>query len=426
VFSGPRRGPNSGVGNIAIELLDEGVGADAHDVDFGGDAFGSGSPEGAAPNRAGKILAATTGVAVLVAAVIWFAGRDGGSTEQASPTVPTLDAGSTESAPTPSEPGLPSTTATEVPSTAMIVNGGEPIAGITDDISLFLTDPDLKDVFQLHLATGVVETISEGDGGLGTVVGIAGTSDDPIVVRSPSYGWTAFRPGPDGTYWEQRDGEAQLIQPGVEDIIRQLSVPWADAGRFQDKIYLVGTTQAGEPVVAGPDGRFYELRPDGTASLFSEGWPRDLVSGNYMTIVCTEEPACVQRIQTTAGSIELPFGAENYSNSTSTFTSPDGRWVVHEVESASGYETVLLDMINGTIEVVEFSGGTGGIGRVDYGAPDGSGQVFRSLWSPDSRYFICSPGGSDGANRGLVVIDVQTGAQTSVPGGPRLLPIAVM
>jgi hypothetical protein len=429
VFSGPNRGGNGAAGqHIAIELLGEGISAEAFDVELGGGRRRTPSTpnDGPPQSRAWKFLVGVAVASVLIGGIVWLSSSRKPATDesaQPSTTVPetttTVQLGARVVTTLAPEPTTPPTTIPD----SVVINVGSPIVDLEGSTAVYFVDEtNWRDLYRLDQATGVISPwVDPVDDypSTGSVQAIFGTPDAPRSIRTLGSSYQSLRLNRDGSMWRGGgDGSLELI--GADgSTIRTITAPWEALGI--NWIDFVGTDAEDNPVISGLDGTAFTIRPDDSLVRFAAGYPSSLEHGSFALVVCAEDGSCQSVLTTPVGS--APSLAQINRAAGQSF-SPDGRWVIEETYDDSGTTQVWLTNIEtGADSEVD-------IGTQDFGIGSDYGTVNRSTWTADSRHYVSRRRSERfGEPVMLTVLDVATGSVTSYPlpteFGP-LLPIAVL
>jgi hypothetical protein len=427
VFSGPNRGGSGAGQHIAIELLGEGISAEAFDVELGGGRRRTPSApnDGPPPSRAWKILVGVAAVSVLIGGIVWLSGSRKSAVDestQPSTTVPetttTVQLGSRvvttlgASAPT----GPPTT----VPD-SFVINVGSPIVDLEGSTAVYFVDESgYKVTYRLDQATGVIERWDDPNPNSGFVVAIVGSPDAPISIRGYTQVFNSMRRNADGTLWVSRDGSIEQIASDGVTTLRTVESPWRAVGALW--IELLGTDAEDNPVIAAVDGSSFAVHPDGSLTRLSENYLVSVEHGNQLSTVCAVDATCQNVMTTPFGTVASPRSPYWYGP-TQSF-SPDGRWAIEESTDESGNQVQwLINFETGARTAVD-------IGPQNLGMGGEVGPLFRSNWTADSSHYV-SRRRSERSEDPIIltVLDAATGSISGYPLPPEvgaLLPIAVL
>jgi hypothetical protein len=418
---------------IDIELLSEGVGADAaHDVSFGGRRRGPREVPPRTPDRdetadpqhgerwwrEPRTLALTAaGLCILAVSVavlrptsdpaVSSSGAQRLTPSTVAPVEPpvvdepevpvTGDAEQPlpEPSPTPPTTEIPTTTTSPLGTS---LTGGAPLIEADSSWGLYAGVGDR--VYRIDLTTGVLDLIEEV---AGLAVAVVPTPDGPFVRTTEDFGDPIIL-GPPGTAWRySENGGVELSDLRTGAIIRTFDLPW-------EFPYLIGSDGAGDAFVYGVDGRVWVVRADGSVGQLPPGALLSLQAGSSVWVRCDDQGNCRTQAESAVGVRELAipdFWLSSFS--------PDGAWLVYQTDSGRGRApAVLLDLRTGAETE---------LGSTLYGLVATPLQsAAEVVWTPDSRYFVTTTLAE------LEIHDTQTGSVVTVAipdGAGNVIPFAI-
>lgn len=378
---------------LVVELLDDGMPADA-DVDLGGrDTSAGWRPFGVLATLLAAALALIVGVTMF--------GRDDRAATVVPSTVPL-----TTRAPAPST--TVDATARTVPAAAPAGPSSYRLAPVplvdTDQPwSLYLRTIDGAALYRVDVSTGWATPV---EGTVGLVTKVLPGAGAPVIVdqrRSAQdpFSWAA---GPGGAVWlpGAAGSSLELVQIADGEEVLVTTITTGPQER------LIGSTALGDPVISGPDARQYVAVAGGRRTKIADGLVSFVEGGNFVELSCDESQQCVILAHDAAGHepLQLPYHR--------------GRAYRF---SPSGTQLAVLD--EDGLRVVEVASGAEVFAVAGPVFPPQRVEVPAEVtWSPDGRYLALST--VDGR---LIVVDLSTGEvqETDLPGDLALaVPLALL
>jgi WD40 repeat protein len=390
---------------LDIELLGEGIAADAHDVDFGGRTRRSstsqhddgGSSDADRSHR--RPITVTLGAVALIALAAMVT---------RGTTSPAVIAGSSVTVPMKTVPADTRSPAAEPSPDSTVfgsVSGGSRIIETDDPWQLYFVA--LGDTYSLDIQTGNLVVVEKAGSAETEVLTVVSTEAGPIVVRANSSDGFVNTVGLAGTLWiREFDGGVKLVDAATGETLRTLDVPWGESAS------VAGLTSTGDPIVYGPDQRMWSISADDVLTQLPPGKPLALDAGGSVWTRCNDDGVC----QSVAESI---VGTQAFSTSPWVLYSfsPDGRLLLSgKDDDSTGLVTwTSLDMSTGVTTELE-------IPLNDSSTLIGPTGWYQGVWTPDGRFFTVSIG------RTLAILDTTT-MSVSIPSLPSNLgpvrPLAV-